>query len=237
MFKLHRKSPFKALCGQMKPITQISVIMVEDNPDMAFTIKEFLGSESQILLLGEAREEIGFQNLIAEHLPELALVDIGLSHSRAGLELLHWLRQEYPVIKPVIMTVNEGDVLEAYQLGARGYVLKSNLEILVQTLMEVSEGQLIIPPEVGALLVRQMADSTVLWKKILELAQLSEREKAILRMLKEGVTRDTIAARLNISFFTVRRHIQNILTKCDESNMHTVINKFSAALDASPGKI
>ncbi len=221
----------------MKPITQISVVMVEDNPDMVLTINGFLGSEPQILVLGQANEEIGFQKLISEHLPELALVDIGLSHSRAGLELLNWLRHEFPVIKPVIMTVNEGDVLEAYQLGARGYVLKSNLEILVQTLMEVSEGQLIIPPEVGALLVRQMADSTVLWKKILELAQLSERERLILRMLKEGVTRESIAARLNISFFTVRRHIQNILTKCDESNMRTVLNKFSTALDALPGKI
>ena len=217
---------------QMNPITQVSVIMVEDNPDMAMTIKEFLGGESGILLMGEARDEKSFQKLIARHVPELALVDIGLTHSRSGLELLAWLRQEYPVIKPVIMTVNEGDVMEAYQLGARGYVLKSNLEILVQTLLEVSEGQLIIPPEVGALLVNQMADSTILWKRILELAQLSDREKNILRMLKQGLPREDIAKQLAISFFTVRRHIQNILVKCDETSIRAVLLKFSAALEA-----
>jgi DNA-binding NarL/FixJ family response regulator len=214
----------------MHPVTQISLVLVEDNPDLALTVKDFLSLEPRILVMGEAREEKTFQKLVGEHLPDIALVDIGLTHARSGLELLAWLRKEYPVIKPVIMTVNEGDVLEAYQLGARGYVLKSQLHILVPTLMDVSEGQLIIPPDVGALFISQVAASAALWKKSLELERFSEREREILLLLKAGISREKIGEQLSISFFTVRRHVQNILEKTGEPSVRAVLEKFGEVL-------
>jgi DNA-binding NarL/FixJ family response regulator len=214
----------------MNQATQISIVMVEDNPDLAQTVRDFLSSEPKLTVLGEAREEKEFQKLIAEHLPDLALIDIGLTHARSGLELLGWLRKEYPVVKPVIMTVNEGDVLEAYQLGARGYVLKSHLDSLAPTLLKVNSGGLIIPPEVGALFVSQVAASTELWKKSLELMRFSEREREIMLFLKDGILREIIADRLSISFFTVRRHIQNILEKTGEPTIKDVLKKFGEVL-------
>ena len=209
---------------------KISLVMVEDNLDLAETVQDFIATESRLSVVGVAHETKGFQDLAASLLPDLALIDINLDTPRAGLDILLWLRKHCPVIKPVIMTVNQGDVLEAYQNGARGYVLKSNLEILTGTLMDVNAGKLIIPPAVGELYVQQVAASAELWKKSLELERFSEREREILRHLRDGMRREDIGDKLHISFFTVRRHIQNMLEKTGESAIKAVLEKFGEVL-------
>ena len=210
----------------MQKRSQISVVMVEDNVGITQTVIDFLNEEPRIKVLAQSREEKSFQENIGMHLPDVALIDIGLTHSRSGLDLLSWLAQEYPVVKPVIMSVNEGDVMEAYQKGALGFVLKSQLEILVKTIVEVSEGKLIIPTEVSNLYVKQVAAASSHFKKYLELEQFSEREKEILLLLKQGVDRELISDKLNISFYTVRRHIQNILAKTGETSIRSVLSRF-----------
>jgi DNA-binding NarL/FixJ family response regulator len=216
----------------MSEETKISVVMVEDNHELAQTVSDFLSNEPRLQVQGMARNVKGFQSLIQSHLPDVALIDIGLDTPRSGLDLVSWLRREYPVVKPVIMTVNQGDVLEAYTLGARGYVLKSNLEILTPTLIEVHTGKLIIPPNVGELFLSQVAAANAHWKKSLELERFSDREKEILRMLKTGLKREDIADRLSISFFTVRRHVQNMLEKTGEPSIRAVLEKFGEVLGA-----
>lgn len=216
--------------SQETPNTRFSVVMVEDNPDLSQTVQAFLARAPDISLLGAASGKKDFETLIEAHLPDLALVDIGLDTPRTGLDLLEWLARDYPVVRPVIMTVNRGDVLEAYQRGARGYVLKTELEILVPTLREVSQGKLIIPAGVGELFVEQMAAQTAQFRKSIELMQMSEREREILTLLKAGVAREAIADKLNISFFTVRRHVQNILEKTGEGTVREVLKKFGEVL-------
>lgn len=209
---------------------KIPLVMVEDNLDLAQTVQDFLANDPRLELMGVAHEVKAFQDLIRLHIPEVALIDIGLDTPRSGLDLLIWLRQEFPVVKPVIMTVNQGDVLEAYTLGARGYVLKTGLDILSRTLIAVSEGKLIIPPQVGELFLTQVAAADANWRKSLELERFSEREKEILRHLKAGMKREEIGNRLGISFFTVRRHVQNMLEKTGEPSVRAVLEKFGEVL-------
>jgi DNA-binding NarL/FixJ family response regulator len=216
----------------MSSEARISVVMVEDNRDLAQTVLDFLIGEPRLRVLGTAHEIKGFKSLIQQHLPDLALIDIGLDTPRSGLDLITWLRREFPVVKPIIMTVNQGDVLEAYNLGARGYILKSGLEILAQTLIDVSAGKLIIPPNVGELFLNQVAAANANWKKSMELERFSDREKEILRFLKAGLKRENIADRLGISFFTVRRHIQNMLEKTGEPTVRSILEKFGEVLGA-----
>lgn len=212
----------------------LSLVMVEDNVELSQTVQAFLAQDPGLLVVGVARGEKDFRQLVEAHVPDLALIDIGLDTPRSGLDLLEWLAGDFPVVRPVIMTVNRGDVLEAYQRGARGYVLKNALEILVPTLRQVGEGKVIIPPGVGELFVQQMATQTARFRKSIEVMQMSEREREILGLLKEGVAREAIADRLNISFFTVRRHIQNILEKTGEGSVKDVLKKYGEVL-GGPG--
>lgn len=215
---------------ESEPGNIASLVLVEDNIDLSQTVQAFLAQAGDIALLGAADCEKDFKRLIEAHLPDLALVDIGLDTPRTGLDLLEWLAAHYPVVRPVIMTVNRGDVLEAYQRGAKGYVLKSDLEHLTPTLRAVSRGEVIIPPGVGELMVQQMAAQTAHYRKSLELLQMSEREREILACLNQGLEREAVADRLNISYFTVRRHIQNILEKTGERSVRNVLRKFGEVL-------
>lgn len=208
----------------------ISLVMVEDNLDLAQTVEDFLNAEPRLKLAGVAHDSQGFRDKATAHMPDLALIDIHLDTPRAGLDLLLWLRKHCPVIKPVIMTVNQGDVLEAYQNGARGYVLKTHLEILCDTLLQVAQGHLIIPSEVGELYVRQVAAASELWKKSVELERFSDREKEILRLLAADMRREAIGEKLGISFFTVRRHIQNMLEKAGEPTVKALLARFGKVL-------
>ena len=222
---------------EKEPNNPISVVLVEDNLDLSQTVQAFLAQAPELQVLGAARGEKDFKALISTYLPDVALIDIGLDTPRTGLELLEWLAGNYPVVKPIIMTVNRGDVLEAYQRGAKGYVLKSSLEILVPTLREVAQGKVIIPPGVGELFVEQMAAQTARFKIGMELLEMSEREREILALLKAGVSREDTADRLSISFFTVRRHIQNILEKTGQSSVKEVLKKFGEVLsDSGPNR-
>jgi DNA-binding NarL/FixJ family response regulator len=212
----------------------ISLVMVEDNLDLAQTVEDFLKAEPRLKVAGIAHDSQGFRDKASAHLPDLALIDIHLDTPRAGLDLLLWLRMHCPVVKPVIMTVNQGDVLEAYQSGARGYVLKDNLEILCDTLLQVAQGHLIIPSAVGELYVRQVAAAAELWKKSAELERFSDREKEILRLLAADMRREAIGEKLGISFFTVRRHIQNMLEKAGEPTVKALLARFGKVL--GPGR-
>lgn len=214
----------------MSADASLSLVMVEDNLDLAETVEDFLKGEPRLNVAGIAHDSQGFRDLAVVHMPDLALIDIHLDTPRAGLDLLQWLRKHYPVIKPVIMTVNQGDVLEAYQSGARGYVLKSNLEILCGTLLQVADGRLIIPPEVGELYVKQVAAASELWKQSVELERFSDREREILHLLRDNVRREEIADKLGISFFTVRRHIQNMLEKAGEPTVKALLVRFGKVL-------
>lgn len=212
---------------------RLGLVLVEDNLELSQTVQAFLARSAELEVLGAARGETDFKALVSAYLPDLALIDIGLDTPRTGLDLLEWLTGHYPVVKPVIMTVNRGDVLEAYQRGAKGYVLKTDLEILVPTLLQVSKGQVIIPPGVGELFMEQMTAQTARYRKSLEVLEMSEREREILRLLKDEVGREDIADKLNISFFTVRRHIQNILEKTGLGSTREVLKKFGEVLGGS----
>jgi DNA-binding NarL/FixJ family response regulator len=219
-----------------EPENTINIVLVEDNEDLSQTVQTFLRRAGNLALLGAASGEKDFKLLIEAHVPDVALVDIGLDTPRSGLDLLEWLAAHYPVVRPVIMTVNRGDVLEAYQRGARGYVLKSHLEHLAPTLRQVAAGELIIPAGIGELFVQQMASQTAHYRKRLELLQMSDREREILTLLKQDVARETIAERLHISYFTVRRHIQNILEKTGEGSVRDVLRKFGEVLGGTGPK-
>lgn len=215
----------------MEKDSKISLVLVEDDIDLCETVQDFLKADEAMHIAGAAHKEKDFQALVERHLPDLALIDIGLTTPRGGLDLLEWLRAEFPVVKPIIMTVNQGDVLESYHRGARGYVLKSRLETLTSTLRDVHQGKLVIPSEVGELFVQQVVASNARWKQSLQFQQLSEREREILRALKDGKAREDVGEALGISYFTVRRHIQNILEKTGEPNIRRVLQKLAEVIE------
>lgn len=145
-------------------------------------------------------------------IPDVMLVDIGLP-GMSGLEGMRVLKQRYPELRLVALTVYEDDgrIFEALCAGASGYLLKKTPPArLLESLREVMTGGAPISPEVAKRVI-------ALFREIRppEHADyhLTPHETRLLKLLSEGHTYKTAAAELGSSVNTIDFHMRNIYAK------------------------
>jgi DNA-binding CsgD family transcriptional regulator len=113
-----------------------------------------------------------------------------------------------------------GDVLDAVVAGACGYLLKdSTVPELLRGIKAASVGESLISPSIAAkVLQRVRATSPDAEAAEMLLAQLSDRELQVLKLIANGKDNAQIAGELFISAKTVKNHISNILLKLSIEN-------------------
>jgi DNA-binding NarL/FixJ family response regulator len=144
--------------------------------------------------------------------PDVALVDIGLP-GMSGIEGLARLRERYPTVALLMLTVYEDDdrIFEALCAGASGYLLKKTPpNKLLECLAEVLRGGAPMSPEVARRVLR-------LFREIRPPARveydLTPHELRLLKLLVEGHNYQSAAAELGVTFSTINFHMQNIYGK------------------------
>jgi DNA-binding NarL/FixJ family response regulator len=146
-----------------------------------------------------------------EYAPEVVLMDIGLP-GMSGIEGVQRIKSISPATDLVMLTIHEEDqkVFKAICAGANGYLLKSSTsDEIIQAIKEVLGG--------GAPMNAQIA------RKVLEMFAnlatpktdygLTEREKEILKLMTDGLTKKLIADKLFVSYYTIDTHLKNIYMK------------------------
>jgi DNA-binding NarL/FixJ family response regulator len=149
---------------------------------------------------------------IGDNPSRVALVDIGLPVMN-GIDGVRILRQRYPSIAPVLLTVYKDDdrIFQAVCAGACGYLLKKTPPSrLLEAVREIAEGGAVMSPEVAIRVVE-------LFRKTQTQDQsatgLSPQELRLLKLLTEGHQNKTAAAELGISIHTVGFHLRSIYEK------------------------
>ena len=144
--------------------------------------------------------------------PDVALVDIGLP-GMSGIAGLARLRQSYPAVALLMLTVYEDDerIFEALCAGANGYLLKKTApNKLLECLAEVLHGGAPMSPEVARRVLRLFREIRPPEKVDYN---LTPHELRLLKLLVEGHNYQSAAAELGVSFSTVNFHMQNIYGK------------------------
>lgn len=169
-----------------------------------------------IEVVGQAGDADGLLALVAEHRPDIAVVDIRMppTHTAEGLDAALRIRREYPDVAILLLSAHV-DVDHALELldGGQGvgYLLKSRVTDVaefVETVQRIAGGASVMDPA----LVQELVAAR---RRNDPLEQLSAREREVLTLMAEGLSNAGIGRRLWITEGTVEKHVRSILTKLD----------------------
>ncbi|MFE1872421.1 LuxR C-terminal-related transcriptional regulator [Streptomyces sp. NPDC059496] len=170
-------------------------------------------------VIAETGDAEGLLAAVAEHCPELALVDVRMppSFTDEGVRAALMIRQESPGTAVLLLSqfVEEryaADLLAAQTGAGIGYLLKqrvADVEEFIDALRRVAAGGTALDPQVVAqLLLRRGGGQD-------PLGRLTPREREVLALMAEGRSNAGIAAELVVSESAVAKHINSIFAKLD----------------------
>ncbi|MEV5159414.1 response regulator transcription factor, partial [Streptomyces sp. NPDC053728] len=148
--------------------------------------------------------------------PDVAVLDVRLPDGD-GITVCRELRSSMPHLACLMLTSfdEEEALLDSIMAGAAGYVLKEIKGVdLIAAVRTVASGQSMLDPATTAQLMRSSRAPTQPHAEEDErLSVLSDREKAVLDLIGEGLTNRQISKKLYLSEKTVKNHISRVLAK------------------------
>jgi len=191
----------------------IRVLVVDDHALHRDGIRQILGQHPDIQLVGEAESA------------ELALVLIGIEATRR-------IHRDHPGTRVLVVTAYDDEeyIRGALEAGASGHLSKAAPgRQLIDAVRAVAAGGTVIEP---VALTHLLAGGHSIPPPA---TQLTERERAVLELLAQGLHNKQVATRLGISRRTVERHCDNIYDKLGVgSRTEAVVQAISAKLVSLP---
>lgn len=205
-----------------QPEKPVRVVVVDDDAHIRRLIAQELMADPRTLLVAEGGSLREGRRLVREHDFDVILVDLNLGDGR-GYDLIAYVKEIRSSAEAVVVSVLEGDAdaMRAFELGASGFLVKNSwFGGFVQSVLQVANGGASITPSLARRLLLRLDRRGVLARLSLAGAQkkLTERERAILRMIAGGMTSPEIGGRLGISHMTVNTHVKNIYQKLQVRN-------------------
>jgi len=188
------------------------VILADDHTMVVEALKNIVETEFDVV--GTFQDGKALIDAAPALKPDVIVLDIGMPRMN-GLLAGELLKQSIPHVKLVYMTMNRYSDLavEAFQLGASGYLLKTSaLSELVHAIREALLGKTYITPLLTD--ITQGSTAQELRQQKLR-PELTFRQKEILQMLAEGRTMKEIAFRLELSPRTIAFHKYKMMTQLE----------------------
>jgi DNA-binding NarL/FixJ family response regulator len=199
----------------------IRIIIADDHPLVRDGLKSFLQKTPGFKVVSEAEDGLQLLKQVAEHQPDVAIVDITMPYLN-GLEALQRLHQDFPQVKLIVLTMHEESeyIKKSLSSGAKAYLLKNaapqELQAAIQTVMK---GGKYFNPTVSGIVLEDLANPDP------EEEALTPREKEVLKLVCQGMSNYQIASELFISIRTVEKHRVNVLRKMQAVNTADLVRK------------
>jgi DNA-binding NarL/FixJ family response regulator len=192
-------------------------LLVADDHEVVRTGLVSLLEGTEIQVVAQASTATDAVRLAERAKPDVVLLDVRLSNGD-GLTALQQLKEKQPHLPVLILSTydNPTYVARAEALGACGYLLKGlPRDALIAAIQKAARGESVWTREQlrrvsGALATPRIAGDVEV--------TLTTRESEVLKQLALGLTNKEIARKLNISYETVKEHVQHILRKIGVSD-------------------
>lgn len=191
---------------------EVGVWIIEDDPMFRKGVKELIDGADGLKCertFGSCEQALPV--LENEGAPQVVLVDLGLP-GMSGIEGIRKMKMLSPSTEFVVLTIHEEHhtVFEAICAGASGYLVKNlTPEDLIIKICEAVEGGAPMNPSIARQVLRMLSNNRLGENSY----GLTEREREVLNLMVEGLTRKEIAVRLYISPSTVLTHSRNLYAK------------------------
>jgi DNA-binding NarL/FixJ family response regulator len=187
----------------------IRVLIVEDHRVVAEGLTALINHQGDMKVVGEAGSVAETLEVAPQLEPDVVLLDFRLPDG-TGAEAAAAIRDIRPQAKLIFLTREDTDAARfaAVQAGASAFIHKSKAATeVVAAIRDVARGRVLITPRtIATLLARRRAIEA-------QFESLTPREKEVLQLMAEGLSSRSVAAKMGISYTTVRTHIRSLGSK------------------------
>jgi DNA-binding NarL/FixJ family response regulator len=193
---------------------KIRVLLADDHTIFRKGLQEIINKQSDMTVVGEAKDGVDAVNKAEELAPDIILMDISMP-ILDGVKATRLIRDQGEQVGIVVLTMHGDDkyVFEAIKAGAQGYILKdADLDELLKAIRTVHRGEPMIDSSIAGRVLVEFGRLTR-DQQNRDFLDLSQRETEILQFVAQGATNKDISEKLFISEYTVRNALSIIFQK------------------------
>jgi DNA-binding NarL/FixJ family response regulator len=210
----------------------IRVLVADDQSMVRAGFRVLLAGEADIEVVAEAGNGLEAVAKAVRYHPTVVLMDIRMPELD-GLEATRRILADDRTARILILTTFDLDeyVYEALRIGASGFVLKDDPpEQLLAAIRTVAGGNALLSPAITKRVIKQFT-RVPRPTPAPQLAELTERELDVFRLIARGLSNAEIGDKLYISETTVKTHITHIFQKLDlRDRVQAVVLAYQAGI-------
>jgi len=192
------------------------IVIVDDHPVVLKGLRLILEQHEEFYVTGEALNIDDTMRILSKELPDILIVDVELGCVLSGIELVRMVRESFPAVKILVMSMDDGFLYagRAVRAGASGFISKIDVaENIITALEKIRSGEIYLGSDVCSMIAYTHFRESLRPEFSEDMSGLTDRELEVFQLIGRGYKRYEIAEKLNISVSTLEVHRRKIRMK------------------------